>query len=63
MTPTQIQISKMSDKDLIWRKKVVDSHVERLIKQQKWLAEELDFTKLESWLSASDRDKQLGGLL
>lgn len=47
MTPTQIQISKMSDKALIWRKKVVDSHVERLIKQQKWLAEEMERRSLD----------------
>ncbi len=32
MTPTQIQIRNMSDKDLVWRKKVIDSHVERLLK-------------------------------
>jgi hypothetical protein len=33
MTPTQIEISKLSDKDLIWRKKIIDSHLERLAKQ------------------------------
>ena len=42
MTPTQIQIKNMSDKDLVWRKKVIDSHVERLLKQQEWLAEEME---------------------
>lgn len=42
MTPTQIQIRNMSDKDLVWRKKVIDSHVERLLKQQEWLAEEME---------------------
>lgn len=42
MTPTQIQIRNMSDKDLVWRKKVTDSHVERLLKQQEWLAEEME---------------------
>lgn len=42
MTPTQIQIRNMSDKDLVWRKKVIDSHVERLLKQQEWLTEEME---------------------
>ena len=42
MTPTQIQIRNMSDKDLVRRKKVIDSHVERLLKQQEWLAEEME---------------------
>ena len=42
MTPTQIQIKNMSDKDLVWRKKVIDSHVERLLKQQGWLAKEME---------------------
>lgn len=42
MTPTQIQIRNMSDKDLAWRKKVIDSHVERLLKQQEWLSEEME---------------------
>lgn len=42
MTPTQIQIRNMSDKDLVWRKKVIDSHIERLIKQQEWLTEEME---------------------
>ena len=42
MTPTQIQIRNMSDKDLVWRKKVIDSHVERLLKQQKWICEEME---------------------
>lgn len=47
MTPTQEAIRKLSDKDLIWRKKVVDSHVERLIKQQKWLVEEMERRSLD----------------
>lgn len=47
MTPTQIQISELSDKDLIRRKKVVDSHVERLIKQREWLAEEMERRSLD----------------
>lgn len=42
MTPTQIQIRNMSDKDLVWRKRVIDSHVERLLKQQEWQAEEME---------------------
>lgn len=42
MTPTQIQIRNMSDKDLVWRKKVIDSHVERLLKQQEWIREEME---------------------
>lgn len=35
MTPTQIQIRNMSDKDLVWRKKVIDSHVEEMERRSK----------------------------
>lgn len=42
MTPTQEAIRKLSDKDLIWRKKVVGSHLERITLHDKWLTEEME---------------------
>lgn len=52
MTPTQEQIRNMSDKDLVWRKKVIDSHVERLLKQQEWLAEEMERRSKDEQMTA-----------
>ncbi len=42
MTPTQIQIRNMSDKDLVWRKKSVASHLERIGLYYQWLIEEME---------------------
>lgn len=42
MTPTQEQIRKLSDKDLIWQKKIVASHLERIKLRDQWLAEEME---------------------
>ncbi len=42
MTPTQEQIRKLSDKDLIWQKKSVASHLERIELYYQWLTEEME---------------------
>jgi len=42
MTPTQESIRKLSDKDLIWQKKSVASHLERIGLYYQWLAEEME---------------------
>ncbi|MFR0702614.1 hypothetical protein [Enterococcus sp.] len=42
MTPTQEQIRKLSDKDLIWQKKIVASHLERIKLRDQWLTEEME---------------------
>ena len=42
MTPTQESIRKMSDKDLIWQKKSVASHLERIELYYQWLTEEME---------------------
>lgn len=42
MTPTQEQIRKLSDKDLIWQKKSVASHLERIGLYYQWLIEEME---------------------
>jgi len=42
MTPTQESIRKLSDKDLIWQKKVVASHLKRITLRDQWLTEEME---------------------
>lgn len=42
MTPTQESIRKLSDKDLIWQKKSVASHLERIELYYQWLTEEME---------------------
>lgn len=42
MTPTQESIRKLSDKDLIWQKKIVASHLERIKLRDQWLTEEME---------------------
>lgn len=42
MTPTQEQIRKLSDKDLIWQKKSVASHLKRITLRDQWLTEEME---------------------
>lgn len=42
MTPTQESIRKLSDKDLIWQKKIVASHLKRIKLRDQWLTEEME---------------------
>lgn len=42
MTPTQENIRKLSDKDLIWQKKSVASHLERIGLYYQWLTEKME---------------------